>query len=150
MPTCFAQRCLSFCLCLALFASSCGSTHSLIHHRNQSTLLVLSIAFNTVSFAWWDAARWFTEIDWMALTGVNLALVYTGQEKVGEPAPIPDTGLECTAASDSVVLPYRSRLVVLAVGLQTLLIAGPTRPLPRLWRQFGCRQCKRRRLERFL
>ena len=34
------------------------------------------------SFAWWDWARWRTELDWMALHGVNLALAYTGQEAV--------------------------------------------------------------------
>ena len=28
----------------------------------------------------WD--RWQTELDWMALRGINLALMYTGQEKV--------------------------------------------------------------------
>ena len=29
-----------------------------------------------------DWARWQKEIDWMALSGVNLALAYTGQEEV--------------------------------------------------------------------
>ena len=34
------------------------------------------------SYAWWDWARWELEITWMALKGVNLALMYTGQELV--------------------------------------------------------------------
>jgi hypothetical protein len=38
----------------------------------------------TVSYssAWWDAARWTREVDWMAMRGVNLPLAFTGQEWV--------------------------------------------------------------------
>jgi alpha-N-acetylglucosaminidase len=38
----------------------------------------------TVSYSqWnWDWDRWAREIDWMALTGVNLCLAFTGQEEV--------------------------------------------------------------------
>ncbi|XP_076212584.1 alpha-N-acetylglucosaminidase [Aptenodytes patagonicus] len=32
------------------------------------------------SYAWWDWARWEREIDWMALSGINLAPAFTGQE----------------------------------------------------------------------
>ncbi len=34
------------------------------------------------SMAWWDWARWEREIDWMALSGINLPLAITGQEAV--------------------------------------------------------------------
>lgn len=34
------------------------------------------------SFAWWDWARWEREIDWMALSGINLAPAFAGQEAV--------------------------------------------------------------------
>jgi hypothetical protein len=32
------------------------------------------------SMAWWDWARWERELDWMALSGVNLPLAFMGQE----------------------------------------------------------------------
>ncbi|KFQ94561.1 Alpha-N-acetylglucosaminidase, partial [Nipponia nippon] len=32
------------------------------------------------SYAWWDWARWEREIDWMALSGINLAPAFVGQE----------------------------------------------------------------------
>ncbi|KAK4808674.1 hypothetical protein QYF61_020163 [Mycteria americana] len=32
------------------------------------------------SYVWWDWARWEREIDWMALSGINLALAFVGQE----------------------------------------------------------------------
>lgn len=32
------------------------------------------------SFVWWDWARWEAHLDWMALTGFNLALASSGQE----------------------------------------------------------------------
>ncbi|XP_072105359.1 alpha-N-acetylglucosaminidase [Mobula birostris] len=34
------------------------------------------------SFVWWDWDRWEREIDWMALSGINLALAFTGQEAI--------------------------------------------------------------------
>ncbi|CAH1772956.1 unnamed protein product [Owenia fusiformis] len=34
------------------------------------------------SFAWWDWARWEEEIDWMALSGINLPLAFNGQEAI--------------------------------------------------------------------
>ena len=41
-----------------------------------------NVVDSSYSFAWWGWERWQTELDWMALHGVNLALMYTGQEKV--------------------------------------------------------------------
>ncbi|PKK17781.1 N-acetylglucosaminidase, alpha [Columba livia] len=32
------------------------------------------------SYVWWDWARWEREIDWMALSGINLAPAFAGQE----------------------------------------------------------------------
>lgn len=34
------------------------------------------------SMAWWDWERWQKEIDWMAMKGINLPLMFTGQEYV--------------------------------------------------------------------
>ncbi|XP_051894462.1 alpha-N-acetylglucosaminidase isoform X2 [Pristis pectinata] len=34
------------------------------------------------SFVWWNWERWEKEIDWMALSGINLALAFTGQEAI--------------------------------------------------------------------
>eukprot|EP00041_Stephanoeca_diplocostata_P021284 m.492801 g.492801 ORF g.492801 m.492801 type:complete len:897 (+) comp21786_c0_seq2:46-2736(+) len=41
-----------------------------------------NVVDSSYSFAFYDLNRWVQEIDWMALHGVNLALVYTGQEKI--------------------------------------------------------------------
>ncbi|XP_060705086.1 alpha-N-acetylglucosaminidase [Hemiscyllium ocellatum] len=34
------------------------------------------------SFVWWDWERWEREIDWMALSGINMPLAFTGQEAI--------------------------------------------------------------------
>jgi alpha-N-acetylglucosaminidase len=34
------------------------------------------------SMVWWDWERWQREIDWMAMSGINLPLAFTGQEAV--------------------------------------------------------------------
>jgi alpha-N-acetylglucosaminidase len=38
----------------------------------------------TVSYSivWWDLDRWYRELDWMALSGINLPLAFFGQEYV--------------------------------------------------------------------
>eukprot|EP00040_Diaphanoeca_grandis_P012322 m.62506 g.62506 ORF g.62506 m.62506 type:complete len:871 (+) comp23167_c0_seq2:160-2772(+) len=41
-----------------------------------------NVVDSSYSFVWWDIDRWQIEIDWMSLTGINIGLVYTGQEKV--------------------------------------------------------------------
>jgi alpha-N-acetylglucosaminidase len=41
-----------------------------------------NVVMSSYSFVWWDWARWEIELDWMALHGINLALMYTGQEAV--------------------------------------------------------------------
>lgn len=41
-----------------------------------------NVVMSSYSFVWWDWARWQIELDWMALHGINLALMYTGQEAV--------------------------------------------------------------------
>lgn len=34
------------------------------------------------SLAWWNWTRWEREIDWMAMSGINLALAFNGQEAI--------------------------------------------------------------------
>ncbi|XP_040392642.1 alpha-N-acetylglucosaminidase [Cygnus olor] len=41
-----------------------------------------NVCTQSYSYAWWDWARWEREIDWMALSGINLALAFVGQEFV--------------------------------------------------------------------
>ncbi len=40
----------------------------------------MNVCTVSYSMAWWDWARWEEELDWMALSGINLALAYTAQE----------------------------------------------------------------------
>ncbi|KAM4691881.1 alpha-N-acetylglucosaminidase [Rhinophrynus dorsalis] len=41
-----------------------------------------NVCTSSYSFVWWDWARWEKEIDWMALSGINLPLAFTGQEAI--------------------------------------------------------------------
>ncbi|KAM6993694.1 alpha-N-acetylglucosaminidase [Passerculus sandwichensis] len=41
-----------------------------------------NVCAQSYSFVWWDWARWEREIDWMALSGINLAPAFAGQEAV--------------------------------------------------------------------
>ncbi|XP_021233744.1 alpha-N-acetylglucosaminidase [Numida meleagris] len=41
-----------------------------------------NVCAQSYSYAWWDWARWEREIDWMALSGINLAPAFAGQEAV--------------------------------------------------------------------
>uniref|UniRef100_A0A8C6YPV8 N-acetyl-alpha-glucosaminidase n=1 Tax=Nothoprocta perdicaria TaxID=30464 RepID=A0A8C6YPV8_NOTPE len=41
-----------------------------------------NVCAQSYSYAWWDWARWERELDWMALSGINLALAFAGQEAV--------------------------------------------------------------------
>lgn len=41
-----------------------------------------NVCTQSYSYVWWDWARWEKEIDWMALSGINLALAFTGQEAI--------------------------------------------------------------------
>ena len=40
----------------------------------------MNVVTHSYSAAFWDEDRWMQEIDWMALSGVNLPLAFTGQE----------------------------------------------------------------------
>eukprot|EP00729_Bicosta_minor_P009505 gene9505-27147_t len=40
----------------------------------------MNVVTHSYSAAFWDTDRWMQEIDWMALSGVNLPLAFTGQE----------------------------------------------------------------------
>ena len=60
---------------------SIGNTAA-THSRSLKYSYYQNVVDSSYSFAWYDTERWYDEIDWMALNGVNLALVYTGQEKV--------------------------------------------------------------------
>lgn len=41
-----------------------------------------NVCTSSYSFVWWDWNRWEKEIDWMVLSGINLALAFTGQEAI--------------------------------------------------------------------
>ncbi|XP_019409045.1 PREDICTED: alpha-N-acetylglucosaminidase [Crocodylus porosus] len=51
-----------------------ASPHRFRYYQNVCT--------QSYSYVWWDWARWEREIDWMALSGINLALAFTGQEAI--------------------------------------------------------------------
>lgn len=42
----------------------------------------MNVCTVSYSMAWWDWARWEEELDWMAISGINLALAFTGQEHI--------------------------------------------------------------------
>jgi len=42
----------------------------------------LNVCTHSYSTVWWDWTRWQREIDWMAMRGVNMPLMVTGQEYV--------------------------------------------------------------------
>ena len=42
----------------------------------------MNVCTFSYSFVWWDEKRWEEEIDYMAMKGINMALAFTGQEKV--------------------------------------------------------------------
>ncbi len=42
----------------------------------------MNVCTASYSMAWWDWRRWEEEMDWMALSGINLALAFTGQEAI--------------------------------------------------------------------
>ena len=44
----------------------------------------LNVCTFSYTMVWWDWARWEEEIDWMALSGINLPLAFVGQEYVWE------------------------------------------------------------------
>lgn len=52
--------------------------------HNTHTCIQIDMNTCTVSYSlvWWDWARWEEELDWMALSGINLALAFTGQEYI--------------------------------------------------------------------
>ncbi|KAM4622738.1 alpha-N-acetylglucosaminidase [Discoglossus pictus] len=41
-----------------------------------------NVCTSSYSFVWWDWERWEKEIDWMALSGINVPLAFTGQEAI--------------------------------------------------------------------
>ncbi|XP_069775874.1 alpha-N-acetylglucosaminidase [Narcine bancroftii] len=41
-----------------------------------------NVCTSSYSFVWWNWERWEKEIDWMALSGINLPLAFTGQEAI--------------------------------------------------------------------
>jgi hypothetical protein len=70
-------------------AARCGNPVSLprvgapiTRTRSMQWTYYQNVVDASYSYAWWDWARWELEITWMALRGVNLALMYTGQELV--------------------------------------------------------------------
>ncbi|MBR1712174.1 MAG: alpha-N-acetylglucosaminidase [Alloprevotella sp.] len=63
----------------------------------------LNFCTHSYSMAFWDWARWEREIDWMALHGVNLPLVITGQECVWRDVLVRGYGYADTARADAFV-----------------------------------------------
>eukprot|EP01043_Picozoa_sp_COSAG02_P026573 COSAG02_NODE_1535_length_12053_cov_13.122794_2_plen_313_part_00 len=59
-----------------------GPEASRVYSRSIRWTYYQNVVDSSYSFVWWDFNRWEKEIDWMALTGINIGLVYTGQEKV--------------------------------------------------------------------
>jgi|EP01047_Picozoa_sp_COSAG01_P031783 alpha-N-acetylglucosaminidase len=51
--------------------------HSPVAHQYY-----MNVCTHSYSAAWWDWPRWQSEIDWMAMMGINLPLAFTGQEFV--------------------------------------------------------------------
>ncbi len=47
-----------------------------------STPLHRNVCTHSYSLVWYDWPQWEAFIDWMALSGVNMALAMTGQEEV--------------------------------------------------------------------
>eukprot|EP00039_Didymoeca_costata_P009204 m.121502 g.121502 ORF g.121502 m.121502 type:complete len:868 (-) comp14399_c0_seq4:356-2959(-) len=50
--------------------------------RRMNWTYYQNVVDSSYSFVWWDFARWEVEVDWMSLVGINLALMYNGQEAV--------------------------------------------------------------------
>lgn len=55
---------------------------SYITHQTFSCPTDMNVCTVSYSMAWWDWARWEEELDWMALSGINLALAFNGQEYI--------------------------------------------------------------------
>lgn len=62
------------------------SPYALSHYLN-----VCAFGYST---AWWDWSRWETEIDWMALNGVNAPLAMVGQDAIWLDVFVEDFGLD--------------------------------------------------------
>ena len=52
----------------------------IIYHLCGRYRYYMNVVTHSYSAAFWDTDRWMQEIDWMALSGVNLPLAFTGQE----------------------------------------------------------------------
>jgi alpha-N-acetylglucosaminidase len=51
-------------------------------YRNTEYSYFQNVVASSYTFAFYDWSEWEALIDWQALTGINLALAYTGQEEV--------------------------------------------------------------------
>ena len=68
--------------CTAATLPAVGAAASRVYARSVRWTYYQNVVDSSYSFAWWNFARWEKEIDWMSLVGINIGLVYTGQEKV--------------------------------------------------------------------
>ena len=59
-----------------------SSTANQIFARTFRWTYYQNVCDSSYSFVWWNETRWRQEIDWMSMIGINIALVYTGQEKI--------------------------------------------------------------------
>ena len=52
------------------------------HRRNGKYSYYQNVCTVSYSSVWWDVDRWNRELDWMALSGINFPLAFSGQEIV--------------------------------------------------------------------
>ena len=69
----------------------------------------MNVVTHSYSAAFWDTDRWMQEIDWMALSGVNLPLAFTGY--------VMQEGLRETRAGGIKRLPFTTTHTFLALRI---------------------------------
>ena len=55
---------------------------SVTKYRNTDISYYSNVVTMSYSHVWWNSEDWCETVDWMALSGINLALAYTGTEEI--------------------------------------------------------------------